>query len=115
MPPAVNDALSLERPKDDRAVEQMFHELMIKRGYMALPEPARQQMMAYPVSKKWIMVHQDKLADMQAEIKRRNAAAVSGREDEDSPEFYIKRIQDGSISAKQLGSLSVSLRTQPIR
>ncbi|RPB00177.1 actin-binding FH2 [Choiromyces venosus 120613-1] len=93
----------------------MFYELMEKRGYMNLPEQAKRQMMAYPPSKKWIMVHQDKLADFQSEQKRRAAAQALGRDpDEDSPEWYVKKIMDGTISAKQLGSLSVSLRTQPI-
>lgn len=94
----------------------MFYELMEKRGYMNLPEQAKRQMMAYPPSKKWVMVHQDKLADFQAEQKRRAATQAQGRDpDEDSPEWYVKKILDGTITAKQLGSLSVSLRTQPIR
>jgi cytokinesis protein len=101
----------LERPKDDEIVERMFYELMIKRGYMNIPEPAKRQLMAKPVSGKWVMIYQDKLADWQAEQKRQG----SGRDlDEDSPEWYVKKIMEGNISAKQLGSLSVSLRTQPI-
>ena len=110
------EGFTLERPRDDRVVEAMFYELMEKRGYMNLPEQAKRQMMAYAPSKKWVMVHQDKLADFQAEQKRRVAAQAQGRDlDEDSPEWYVKKIMDGTISAKQLGSLSVSLRTQPIR
>jgi cytokinesis protein len=110
------DGFALERPRDDRVVEAMFFELMEKRGYMNLPEQAKRQMMAYPPSKKWVMVHQDKLADFQSDQKRRAAAHAQGRDlDEDSPEWYVKKIMDGTISAKQLGSLSVSLRTQPIR
>lgn len=110
------DGFSLERPREDRIVEQMFYELMEKRGYMNLPEQAKRQMMAYPPSKKWVMVHQDKLADFQANQKRQIAAQAQGRDpDEDSPEWYVKKIMDGTITAKQLGSLSVSLRTQPIR
>jgi len=110
------EGFTLERPRDDRVVEAMFYELMEKRGYMNLPEQAKRQMMAYAPSKKWVMVHQDKLSDFQTEQKRRAAAQAQGRDlDEDSPEWYVKKIMDGSISAKQLGSLSVSLRTQPIR
>lgn len=99
----------------DSVVETMFYDLMLKRGYMNLPEVAKKQMMAYPTSKKWIMVNQDMLADRQAEQKRRQATVQGGRDpDEDSPEWYVKKIMDGTITAKQLGSLSVSLRTQPI-
>jgi cytokinesis protein len=106
---------NLERPRDDRVIETMFYELMLKRGYMNIPEPAKRQLMAKPVSGKWVMIYQDKLADWQAEQKRRAASHSSGRDpDEDSPEWYVKKIMEGNITAKQLGSLSVSLRTQPI-
>ena len=106
---------SMERPRDDRVVEEMFHELMLKRGYTSLPEPARRQLMAKPVMGKWTMIYQDKLADWQAEQKRRAAALGSGKDlDEDSPQWYVKKIMEGNITAKQLASLVVSLRTQPI-
>jgi cytokinesis protein len=106
---------TMDRPQDDEVVEKMFYDLMIKRGYMNLPEQARRQLMAKPVSGKWLMIYQDKLADWQAEQKRRAAANVAGKDlDEDSPQWYVKKIMEGNISAKQLGSLSVSLRTQPI-
>ena len=105
----------MERPRDDRIVETMFLELMHKRGYTNIPEPAKRQLMAKPVSGKWVMIYQDKLADFQAEQKRRTAALSSGKDlDEDSPQWYVKKIMEGNITAKQLGSLSVSLRTQPI-
>jgi len=106
---------SMERPRDDYVVEKMFFELMERRGYSNLPEPAKRQLMAKPVSGKWTMIYQDKLADWQAEQKRRAAALSSGKDaDEDSPQWYVKKIMEGNITAKQLASLSVSLRTQPI-
>ncbi|KAF2859211.1 hypothetical protein K470DRAFT_219707 [Piedraia hortae CBS 480.64] len=120
---------SLNRPNDDREIERQFHELMLKRGWKSLPEQARRQMEAYPVSKKWTLVHQDRLAEMQGELKRRqNARGTTpggdgfsyypgglGRADEEgSPEWFVKRILDNSISLKQFQSLAVSLRTQPI-
>src|SRR5207249_3307453 len=41
---------------------------------------------------------------------------VLGRaEEEGSPEWFVKKVLDDSITPKQLQSLSVSLRTQPIR
>lgn len=106
---------SMERPKDDRVVENMFLELMHKRGYTNIPEPSKRQLMAKPVAGKWVMIYQDKLADFQAEQKRRAGGLGSGKDlDEDSPQWYVKKIMEGNITAKQLGSLSVSLRTQPI-
>lgn len=120
------DGFHLPRPTDDRVVEQQFIELMHKRGWQNLPEQAKRQMLAYPASKKWTLVHQDKLTEWQGEQKRRQNARTThgvadgyavtiGRADEEgSPEWYVKKVMEDSITAKQLQSLSVSLRTQPI-
>ena len=125
--PGSSSETSLQRPKDDRIVDQMFYELMIKRGWQNLPEQAKRQMLAYPTSKKWTLVHQDRLAQMQSEQKRKQNARLTygssdyqrgllGRADEEgSPEWYVKKVMDDTITSKELGSLSVSLRTQPIR
>lgn len=121
------DGFSLPRPTDDKLIEQQFLDLMQKRGWHNLPEQARRQMMAYPAAKKWTLVHQDKLTEWQGEQKRRQNArqtiigtdAMPGilarSEEEGSPEWYVRKVMNDSITAKQLGSLSVSLRTQPIR
>ena len=107
-------------------IEKEFLDLMLKRGWKSLPEQAKRQMEAYPISKKWTLVHQDRLAEWQAEQKRRvtarttingndNIGGILGRaEEEGSPEWFVRRLLDNSISPKQLQSLSVSLRTQPI-
>ncbi|WEW61912.1 hypothetical protein PRK78_007412 [Emydomyces testavorans] len=117
---------SFQRPKDDRIVDQMFYELMIKRGWQNLPEQAKRQMLAYPTSKKWTLVHQDRLTQWQGEQKRRQYARqtygsldgprglLDRADEEGSPEWYVKKVMDDTITAKELGSLSVSLRTQPI-
>lgn len=119
------DGFNVKRPKDE-VVEREFLELMLKRGWKSLPEQARRQMEAYPISKKWTLVHQDRLAEWQGEQKRRNTHrpqgpsnnegfAVYGRMDEEgSPEWFVKKVLENTITQKQLQSLSVSLRTQPI-
>ncbi|KAK5944853.1 hypothetical protein PMZ80_002055 [Knufia obscura] len=109
----------LPRPKDDKEVERMFVELMHKRGWQNLPEAARRQMLAYAPAKKWTLVHQDKLTEWQGEQKRRQQsrqtdAPLAGPDVEGSPEWYVRKIVDDTITPKQLQSLSVSLRTQPI-
>lgn len=83
--------------------------------------------MAYPAAKKWTLVHQDKLTEWQGENKRRQTArqtivradgaqGIIARSDEEgTPEWYVRKVMNDTITAKQLGSLSVSLRTQPIR
>lgn len=116
----------LPQPESDEVIEQQFIELMHKRGWQNLPEQARRQMLAYAPSKKWTLVHQDKLTEWQGEQKRKQhnrqtygtadgGVGIIGRSDEEgSPEWYVRKVMDDSITAKQLGSLSVSLRTQPI-
>lgn len=116
----------LMRPRDDRMVDQLFLDLMQKRGWQNLPEQAKRQMLAYPASKKWTLVHQDRLTELQGEQKRRQTLrhthghdGLSGllerADEEGSPEWYVKKVMDDTITSKQLASLSVSLRTQPIR
>lgn len=122
-----HEALSLNHPPEDRVIEEQFLALMQKRGSQNLPEQARMQMLAYPLAKKWTLVYQDKLTEWQSEQRRKTNARQTivgpdgqltplGRADEEgSPEWYVRKVMDDSISAKQLSSLSVSLRTQPIR
>ncbi|KAE9967805.1 hypothetical protein EG327_011297 [Venturia inaequalis] len=113
-----------QRPPDHE-VESLFLELMVKRGWKSLPEGARRQMEAYPIQKKWTLVSQDKLAEASGESKRRHQSRYGPESSqgsildrahvENSPEWYVRKIMDNSINAQQLGSLSVSLRTQPIQ
>ncbi|KAJ5902460.1 Diaphanous autoregulatory [Penicillium taxi] len=121
--PRLNDYLT--RPRDDRVVDQLFLDLMHKRGWQNLPDQAKRQMISYPASKKWTLVHQDRLTELQGEQKRRqNARQTHGHDglsglmeradEEGSPEWYVKKVMDDSITSQQLSSLSVSLRTQPI-
>ncbi|KAF2491516.1 FH2-domain-containing protein [Lophium mytilinum] len=119
------ESFNLQRPPD-HVIEKEFMNLMVKRGWKSLPEQARRQMEAYKIDKKWTLVYQDKLAEYQHEQKKRQTqrttytgsdamgGILSRAEEEGSPEWYVRRVMDNSISAKQLQSLSVSLRTQPI-
>ncbi|RMZ86189.1 hypothetical protein DV737_g223, partial [Chaetothyriales sp. CBS 132003] len=120
--PSSPAGFNLPKPAHDEDIERMFIELMHKRGWQNLPEQARRQMLAYPPAKKWTLVHQDRLTEWQGEQKRRQQARQTGLGDgrmaqpdmEGTPEWYVKKILDDSINTKQLQSLSVSLRTQPI-
>lgn len=118
-PPMINantfspSNFTLTKPDDDRIVEGMFQDLMILRGWTRFPEQTRRDMQNYNIHKKWTLVYQDKLASWQAEQKRRNQAG-SGP-DQGSPEWYVKKILDGTIDSTQLNSLTVSLRTQPMK
>ncbi|KAI5918940.1 hypothetical protein F4810DRAFT_715040 [Camillea tinctor] len=118
------DGFSLTRPDDDRVTEQMFYELMQKRGWHNLPEQARRQMQAYPSAKKWTLIYQDRLTEWQGEQKRRQTARTTGpyssvdiaanSDEEGSPEWYVRKVMDNTLDSKGLGSLEVNLRTQQI-
>ncbi|KAJ8126700.1 hypothetical protein O1611_g6938 [Lasiodiplodia mahajangana] len=117
------DGFSFTRPDDDRITEQMFYELMQKRGWHNLPEQARRQMLAYPSSKKWTLIYQDRLTEWQGEQKRRltaragqysNVDITAHSDEEGSPEWYVRKVMENSLDSKGLGSLEVNLRTQQI-
>ncbi|OAG17435.1 cytokinesis protein sepA [Alternaria alternata] len=120
------NTLSIQRPPD-HVVEKEFMNLMVKRGWKSLPEQARRQMEAYKIDKKWTLVYQDKLAEFKHEEKKRQTQRITyggpggggqdilmRAEEEGSPEWYVKKVMDNSISIKQMSSLEISLRTQPI-
>ncbi|POS83767.1 hypothetical protein EPUL_005940 [Erysiphe pulchra] len=128
VPQSILEPPSPTKPNDDRLIEEEFLSLMQKRGWHNLPEQARRQMMAYPPEKKWTLVYQDRLTEYQGEQKRR--AAIRGNfqqgqtgrdmefipnaDEEGTPEWFVKKVMQNNITAKQLQSLAVSLRTQPI-
>ena len=68
-------------------------------------------MLSYPAPKKWTLIQSDALQEYEHERKR---ATIGPDGDRSAPEWYVRKILNGSISMKELGSLSVSLRTQPI-
>jgi cytokinesis protein len=101
----------------------MFLALMQKRGWHNLPEQAKRQMLAYPATKKWTLIYQDRLTEWQGEQKRRQTAKVGQysnfditqySDEEGSPEWYVRKVMGNELDAKGLGSLEVNLRTQQI-
>lgn len=106
----------LKRPRDDRELDQLFLELIEKRGWNKLPAQAQRQMLAYTAEKKWTLVYQDRLTELQGKTKKFESSQILDRiEEEGSPEWFVKKIRDGTVSTKQLESLHVSLQTQPLR
>ncbi|RKF66797.1 cytokinesis protein sepA [Golovinomyces cichoracearum] len=120
---------SASKPRDDRLIEEEFNLLMQKRGWHNLPDQAKRQMKAYSPEKKWTLVHQDRLTEYQGEQKRRTAMrtnALQGQyglresdyqyfsEEQGTPGWFVRKLIKHEITAKQLQSLAVSLRTQPI-
>jgi cytokinesis protein len=68
-------------------------------------------MLAYPAQKKWTLIQSDAIQEYELERKR---ATIGPEGDRSAPEWYVRKIVDGSISVKEMSSLSVSLRTRPI-
>jgi cytokinesis protein len=85
--------------------------IQTKRDFKNLPPQVINQMLNYPAPKKWTLIQSDAMQEYQSERKR---ATIGPEGDRSAPEWYVRRIVDGSITMKELGSLSVSLRTQPI-
>jgi cytokinesis protein len=105
------NGFSIQKPPD-HVVEQEFMNLMVKRGWKSLPEQARRQMEAYKIDKKWTLVYQDKLAEFKHEEKKRqthrstymggpNPDILVRAEEDGSPEWYVKKVLDNSITIKQ--------------
>lgn len=122
-PGTSHDGFHFPRPDDDRVVEQMFVQLMQKRGWNNLPDQARRQMSAYPPDKKWTLLHQDRLTEWQGEQKRRQTAKpnqyaqvdiTTYSDEEGTPEWYVRRLMEDKMDQKTMGSLEVNLRTQQI-
>ena len=119
------EGFQISKPTDDKVIESEFVKLMTKRGWHNLPDTAKRQMLAYTPSKKWTLIHQDQLTEWQGQQKRNKARYTQGSidgigilakaDEEGSPEWYVKKIMEDSMTQKQFGSLSVSLRTQPIK
>lgn len=121
--PNGHDGFYFPKPDDDHVVEQMFLQLMQKRGWHNLPEQARRQMIAYPPHKKWTLLHQDRLTEWQGEQKRRQTARTNQyaapdvttySDEEGTPEWYVRRVMEDKLDSKGMGSLEVNLRTQQI-
>ncbi|PTB69549.1 hypothetical protein BBK36DRAFT_1137975 [Trichoderma citrinoviride] len=118
-----HDGFYFPKPDDNYVVEQMFMQLMQKRGWHNLPEQARRQMTAYPAEKKWTLLHQDRLTEWQGEQKRKQTARANQyatpdvttySDEEGTPEWYVRRVMEDKLDAKGMGSLEVNLRTQQI-
>ena len=102
------DEFEFERPADD-VVEALFEQVRLKRDLGELP--------SLSVDQKWQIVYNDEQLRWKEEKVREAATkrqADSGIQNDflkDSPEWYLKKFLDQTITPKQAASLLVSLRT----
>ena len=101
------------RPETDEEIDLLFENVKRTRDVAVLPNLS--------IDQKWSMVYNDMQIRWKDEKQReeqsrkQNEAGQSGAILTESPEWYIKRFLDKTITAKQAGSLLVSLRSKELR
>ncbi|CAO1620396.1 unnamed protein product [Parajaminaea phylloscopi] len=123
-PPAGGE-FQMPRPSDVE-VERMFAELMDRRDFLggaaADKDGMRRNMLMFNVDKKWALVYNDRLTEwMSAKERERNRRQQANSTNSgnprgmiitrNSPEWFIKKFMDGSVTTKDIESLAVTLRT----
>ena len=106
-----DETFQFPRPETDEEIERLFEDVKRTRDVSVLPNLS--------VDQKWTMVYHDMQIrwneDKQREeqSRKQNEAGNFGAIPQ-SPEWYIKRFLDKTITAKQAGSLLVSLRSKEL-
>jgi cytokinesis protein len=101
------------RPETDAEIELLFENVKRTRDVGPLPNLS--------VDQKWAMVYNDmqirwtEEKQREEQSRKQNEAGQSGAILTESPEWYIKRFLDKTITPKQAGSLLVSLRSKELR
>lgn len=107
------DDFNFPRPDNDDDIEILFENVKRTRGIGEMPNLSIEQ--------KWHMVYNDEHIRWEEERKRDGQAKKQNETGqpaaivENTPEWYIKKFLDKTISAKQAGSLLVSLRSKEMR
>jgi len=112
--PLSNDAFSFPRPETDAEIEALFENVKRTRDFPDLPRDLT-------VEQKWHMVYNDehirwgKEKQKEQQSRRQKDSGQSTSVMPDSPEWYLKKFVDKTITAKQVQSLGVSLRSNEMR
>jgi cytokinesis protein len=100
------------KPENPADIEAMFAIIKSTRDMPDTYDP--------PLEQKWAIVHSNEQLRWQEERARMTkrpggVGALAGASiSKDSPEWYLKKFMDMTITPKHVGSLAVSLRTLPI-
>ena len=108
------DEFNFPRPETDDDIEALFERVKSRLGI--------HDSQNITIDQKWQIVHQDEQARFreerkkQSDMKRQTATGqpVAQVFTKDSPEWYLKKFMDMSITPKHVQSLAVSLRTLPL-
>ena len=107
------DEFSFPRPENDEEIEMLFENIMRMRGLDDIPHLS--------IDQKWHIVYNDEQMRWGEERRREEQArrqTDSGQAaafSEGTPEWYIKKFMDRTITPKQASSLQVSLRSKEMR
>jgi len=114
LPHRNDEEFNFPRPDNPNDIEAMFALVKATRG---MPESFNPSLDA-----KWTLVYQHELSRWDderrklSEVRRQTAQGVvpGNSYSKDSPEWYLKKFMDMTITTKHVASLAVSLRTFPI-
>lgn len=107
------DAFHFPRPENDAEIELLFENVKRTRDIGDLPD--------LPIDQKWHMVYNDEHIRWREEKQREEQSKKQMETGQpaaiipESPEWYIKKFLDKTITAKQAGTLLVSLRSKELR
>lgn len=107
-------------------IQDLFEKMLTRRGIH--DSAARSVMLGFSTEKKWLMVSQDKQADLTAPtpststgsatiLDSTNTSAQVPATDKNSPDFYIDKFLEADmkgVTPRLVAHLAVSLRTMPL-
>jgi len=108
-----SETFQFSRPETDEQIEALFENVKRTRDLGDMPN--------LPIEQKWQMVYNDEHIRWREERQREEQSRRQNESGQpaaiivESPEWYVKKFLDKTITAKQAGSLLVSLRSKELR
>ncbi|CAG8488845.1 26939_t:CDS:10 [Racocetra persica] len=105
------DKTDHSRPSDEE-IERLFLDMMRQLDLGNLSS----KMLAMPIENKWKLIQSnfENVGKAHKPKDKNPKNPVQNAGDPNTPEYYLKKIMDGTITFKHMNSLSVALRTLPI-
>lgn len=109
-----SDTFYFPRPETDAEIEALFENVKRTRDFPNLPRDLT-------IDQKWHLVYNDehirwdKERQKEEQSKKQKESGQPGAVIPDSPEWYLKKFVEKTITAKQVQSLGVSLRSNEMR
>jgi cytokinesis protein len=107
------DDFNFPKPENDEDIEALFEKVKRTRDLGDMPN--------LPIEQKWHIVYNDEHIrwkeekNREEQTRKQNESGQPPSIAENTPEWYIKKFLDKTITAKHVSSLSVSLRSKELR